>query len=224
MRGISYITLVGSDFVLQNGSSQILRRLDQDAWTKIRIGIRVSLGHYSAASISGTPRLYLGMCNYNKGGVGSQNSNVHFVGSGQVSTSATYNAGPPATFVLGMATSTRIFNTFSNGTVNSSVVPLYTTTARAMFSVDIDKTLPASTFIRIFRATNSLTANFTVTQAEFFEQMEAPTPALSNYTYTTYGPVAVDEATNGPLDAINLYWDRSQIPLYVYDICWSILA
>lgn len=222
MRGLSYINMGGSDFALLNGASQILRRIDQSSWSKIRIGLRCAIAPFSAITLDGAPRFFVGMCNYNKGGVGSRNSNVHFVGTAQRSATVTVNGASPTSYNFGMGTCTRIAQVFSNGTGNSSLIPASPITSRGAYMVDIDKTNPSSTFIKQFRAT-STTANFAVTQEQFFEQMEAATPSLSNYTFTTYGPVAVNEATNGALDAINVCWDRSQSPIWVYDLAWSIL-
>jgi hypothetical protein len=226
----------GTNFViLTNG--EIVRRVDS-TWNKIRVGVRLGFKEFTSSdtgpttpsNLLGTPRFYLGMCNYNRGGVGSMNSAMHFVGWRTSST--TFNrstgGGPGANvnyYTTLMQAVKREVNTFTGGTNAGSIIaPIFAPSNYAMFSVDIDKSVPATTVVSVFTPSNSITGNANVTSAQFLSAMESQTPSITGYVYTTTAPFAIDEGANGALDAVNIYWSRSRCTVYITDIWYSILA
>jgi hypothetical protein len=226
----------GTNFViLTNG--EIVRRVDS-TWNKIRIGIRVAFKEFTSSDVGpttpsnlfGTPRLYLGMCNYNRGGIGSMNSAMHFVGWRTSST--TFNrstGGGPGANVAYYSSSVqavkREVNTYSSGTNAATIIaPIFAPSNYAMYSVDIDKSVPATTVVSVFAPSNSISGNANITAAQFLSAMESQVPAITGYVYTVTAPFAIDEGANGVLDSVNVYWSRSRCTVYVTDIWYSILA
>jgi hypothetical protein len=227
MPTLSYITQLGTDFQLKQFNGQIYRRLEADratSWSKIRIGIRFSVSplYIVAASISGTPRLYLGMCNFDKGGPATMSQVAHFVGIRNAGSVPTINGGGTSCS-FSMTATKRVNSIFTEGSNLGGTYRMGDGSILCMAAVEIDKTTPGSTVISHFRPSNSVTGIFNVTQDSFLEQMENSTPSLTGYTYSASTTLSVDEATNGVLDAVCLAWDRTSIPLWIADICWSQL-
>ena len=224
---LSSITQAASDWQLQPFNGQLYRRLEAvraTSWSKIRIGIRFSISPtYNAADIVGTPRLYLGVCNFDKGGPATMSQVSHFIGVRNIGTDPTL-AGGGTCYSFGMAGCMRLNSVYTDTGSLGGTFRLSNGTILCMMSVDIDKTTPGATVISYFRPSNSITGVFNVTQDSFFEQMENTTPSLTSYTYAAVGTTFnVDEAANGFLDSVCLSWDRSSIPLWISDIAWSQL-
>jgi hypothetical protein len=226
----------GTNFViLTNG--EIVRRVDS-SWNKIRVGVRMAwkeiassdTGPTTPSNLYGTPRLYVGMCNYNHGGVGSMNSAMHFVGwrTASVTFSRTATGGPNANVPYYQPTIQAVkreANTFTAGTSAASIItPIFAPSNYAMFSVDIDKSVPATTVVSAFTPSNSNSGNVNITAAQFLSAMESVVPAITGYVVVTTAPMSINEGTNGVLDAVNIYWSRSRCTAYVTDIWYSILA
>jgi hypothetical protein len=235
---IGYISNAnGTNFVtVTNG--EFLRRADA-TWNKVRLGVRMSFREYRSSeqgastpsTLFGTPRIYVGLCNYDRGGVASKNSAMHFVGMRSSSTSWTRSSNGGAGANIPFYNSTfqavrREANTFTAGTNIgfSSTLPIFGASNYFMLSVDIDKTNPATTVTSLFAPTNSGTGIYNVTQSQFLTAMEAAVPSLTGYTYSTTAPFVLNEATNGILDAINIYWSRSRCVLNLTDVWYSIIA
>jgi hypothetical protein len=228
MPTISYITQLGTDSQLKQFNGQIYRRLEAasaTSWTKIRIGIRFSVGvsYNPATAIFGTPRLYLGMCNFDKGGPATMSQVAHFIGLRNTGTAPPANGGGTS-WTFAMSPSMRVNSIFTDATGLGGTYRTSDGTTLCMAAVEINKTTPGATVISHFRPTNSVTGIFNVTQDSFLEQMENSTPSLTGYSYNASGTTFnVDEATNGVLDSVCLAWDRTSIPLWIADICWSQL-
>jgi hypothetical protein len=224
---LSTITQLGTDFQLKPFNGQLYRRLEAiraTSWSKIRIGIRfsVSAGYNPGTSISGTPRLYLGMCNFDKGGPATMSQVAHFMGIRNVSAVTSINS--TTSYSFGMAPCRRVNATFTEAASLGGTYRISEGTILCMTAVEIDKTTPGATVISFFRPSNSVSGIFNVTQDSFLEQMENTTPSLTGYTYSASGTTFnIDEATNGYLDSICLSWDRTSVPLWIADICWSQL-
>jgi hypothetical protein len=223
---LSTITQIGTDFQLKPFNGQIYRKLEADiatSWTKIRVGIRFSISNtYNVTHLQGLPRLYLGMCNFDKGGPATMSQVAHFLGIRNNIAQCT-NSGSTS-YSTGMTATMRVNSTFTTSTNFGGSLRISDGAILCMMAVEIDKTTPGATVVSCFRATNAISGIFNVTQDSFLEQMENSTPSLSGYTYSAAaGTFAVDEATNGFLDALCLSWDRSSVPMWISDICWSQL-
>jgi hypothetical protein len=221
------------------GNGEFLRKIEVSAWNKIRIGLRITAKEFNSNSASatvgsnllGTPRFYIGMCNYNRGGVASKNSAMHFVGIR--SNAATFarstggGGGPVTYYTPGVNTVKREVNTFTAGTLVTCLLPIITSfppTLFSMYSIDINKTNPAQTVISTFCPSNAATGFTNITPDVFLSNMESATPSGTGYTYTNIAPISIDENANGLLNAVNVYWSRSRASLYIAEIWYSILA
>ena len=94
---LSSITQVASDWQLKPFNGQIYRRLEAvraTSWSKIRVGVRFSVSlAYNSASITGNPRLCIGVCNFDKGGPATMSQVAHFLGMRNNQVSNTINGG-----------------------------------------------------------------------------------------------------------------------------------
>lgn len=226
----------GTNFMLVT-NGEFLRRVDS-VWNKIRVGIRLSwkefssseLGQTTPSSIPGNPRFYVGMCNYDRGGVAAQNSAMHFVGARSSSTTFARNSNGGATgnipyYSVNFQTLKREVNVFTAGTSGAaSSLVIYGLSNYFMFSVDVDKSNPNTTVVSVFSPNNATTGIYNVTQAQFLTAMEAAVPAMTGYAYSSLAPVVINEATNGVLDAVNIYWGRSRAQVVITDVWYSIIA
>ena len=224
---LSSITQVASDWQLKPFNGQIYRRLEAvraTSWSKIRVGVRFSVSlAYNSASITGNPRLCIGVCNFDKGGPATMSQVAHFLGMRNNQVSNTINGGGTS-YSFGMCGSMRVNSIYTETTAAGGTFRISNGTILCMAAVEIDKTTPGATTISWFRPSNSVSGILNVTQDSFFEQMENTTPILEGYTYSTLAPTFnVDEAANGFLDSVCLSWDRSSIPLWISDIAWSQL-
>jgi hypothetical protein len=235
---IGYISSANGTNFLTVTNGEFLRRVDS-SWNKLRIGLRLSFKEFTSGeggpttpgNLFGSPRLYVGMCNYDKGGIGSKNSAMHFVGTrtASVTWARTANGGAAANvpyFTSTMQTIRREVNTITAGTASgaSLSLPIYGTSNYFMFSVDIDRANPSTTVLSTFGPSNSATGIYNVTQAQFLTAMETAVPVLTGYTYSSLAPVVVNEGINGVLDAINIYWSRSRCVVNITDVWYSVLA
>lgn len=234
---VGYLSLTnGTNFlILTNG--ELLRKIDS-SWNKIRVGVRMAFKEFTSSftgpttpgNLLGTPRLYIGMCNYDRGGIASQNSAMHFVGFRTASTSfgRVSNGGAAANvpyYQPAIQSVKREGNTITAGTSAASIVaPIFAPSNYSMFSVDIDKSNPSTTVISPFTPSNSITGNANVTRDTFLSAMESPTPSITGYVYTSVAPISINEGTNGVLNAVNIYWSRSRATVYITDVWYSILA
>lgn len=199
-------------------------------WSKLRIGVLWAVNASGAGNITGTPRLGVGVCSDLSNPYGSLVPD-HWVGA--LSNSATWGDN---TNVYG-ATS------FSTGfSINAAKVVAGTTTinASAIGGCSIAST-PGSRISAMVVEISKLGANFSIrniyptdtpaAQITTSESLRTATEAAvmaalkttsgSSYTLGTAQTIAVDEASDGLLNAININFNISQISLQIYDLFYA---
>jgi len=187
-----------------------------DDWTTIRIGLQLSFNG-TASNITSTPVLAFGVCSGNTN-VMAAGTATHVVGWRNTKATLTYAAGPPSTLVgstAAMQFFKKIGTTFSVVNGSSMVSPYSNTTSvRSGLWMDITKGSPNYSF-RIASPSNAAAAQSDLTDAQFLSIMELSTLAdiatvRSDHVVSSIASVlAVDEATNGLLDHLFVYWDRT---------------
>lgn len=197
--------------VLSNGEA-IRAPVYLDDWTTIRIGLAGAFTGFTG-SLAGTPRFAFGVRSGDTNGYGAALSdNVLGFRSGQAS--LTYAAGPPAT-VNPFASSGRFFTkigaTITDAAAGGGGNGFFSadSTVRSYVAMEITKGSPNFS-LSLVSVHVSGTISTDVTEALFLTYMESGALAPGG-TYTTYGPttMAVDETTDGVLDHLFFYWDRT---------------
>jgi hypothetical protein len=150
---------------------------------------------------------------------------THFVG---VQAIGTWTENSAATFppTANVTPATKVGTTVTLGTAFGQTVGICNgassaTADRIMWFIDLIKGSPNFT-LKEFSHTSLATLDST--QADFLAQMEQATPAFSNHTYSAGQTIAVDEAGNGTLNAINFYWSNTSLMPELCDIAVARLA
>jgi len=199
------------------------------SWTTIRVGCRMSMED-SGASLTSTPRFAFGICS------GTSNlfmdaTTTHWMGAvsgatGWVRATASsvvyYNLNDGISNPLYL--SKRIGGTLTVGTLllgGSCGVPDCTVAARQCLFLDITKGSPNFT-CKIFQ--NSTPSVVDVTLATYLSQLPLTTPTITGHSQGSGITIAIDEATNGYFNAVNVAWDRTSPAIEISDIAVVKLA
>lgn len=218
-----------SDNRLSLTNGQAMRNLSfLTTWNVVRLGIQ--FGWNGAASLSGTPQLVMGL---NAGILDGSGNPVgyadpatsNFFGMRTLVPTMTYNAGPPAYYsnaTVAPKPCTRVGSTLTDGTAFGSTGPWGSaalTTARSALIIQVTKGSPNFTIEAVF-ATNATGAQADINDTKFLDMMESLTMAdaasiQSGYNAMAGVSMAVNEAANGYLNTMLIYWNRTSVPLEV---------
>lgn len=188
------------------------------SWNEIRVGIRASQRD-SGANITGTPRFAVGLSAGTANIFGDATTD-HWVGV--LSTAATWTrANLGADFYYGdivARPAKRVAAVTTTGTQFTGA-GVYTMADapdgnRWCYFVHITKGSPNFS-IRLLSWDNVF---IDISQATFKAQLETPTPVVSQHTWHTAQTIAVNEAVDGFLNAVNIAWDRSSPEIEISDI------
>lgn len=188
---------------------------------QIRIGLRGSFVNASG-DITGTPVLAFGLC---RGKLGNgATTPTHVVGVRTQATSFTRSAGPPAYHTIMTSTSMQAFKRVG-ATLTSTGLSITGGTGNILFSADTavrnalfaNMTISSSSSMafKIAGPGTSGSAQHDLTDAEFQAMMEQAdlstvSSVVTGYAATSAGiAFAVNQGTDGVLDNIFVYWDRT---------------
>lgn len=168
---------------------------------------------------STTPRFGIGLCS-SAGSVFRRATAGHWIGNITTGTSWAINNEGSGSFrsnFVTMAPAKKVGSTLTVGTNFSSVANLGTgaepTPAnlfQAMIFIDITKGSPNYSF-RLFGINNPCNGGGN-SRAQWETQMVLETPTQANYFYAAAQTVAVNEATDGTLDSINIF---NELPIEI---------
>lgn len=197
--------------VLSNGEA-IRAPIYLDNWSVLRIGLRCAFSGVSG-NITGTPRIAFGVCNGETNGYGAALSD-HVVGIRNNLATVVFTAGSP-----------NYINPFSNNFVHVfkrvGAVVTTTTPSGPLGLVSADTTVRSYVGLEITKGSPNFSLQFTaantsgevandLTDALFTQFMESGTLLPpGGFTLSTLATLAVDEGTNGVLDHLFVYWDRT---------------
>jgi hypothetical protein len=179
------------------------------SWNKIRVALRFSMTD-PGASIGGLS-FGVGLCDGQTNILGDATTD-HFVGALVNANTWTRGAGPPVTFypanVLGAKrVSTTLTTTTTMHTPASGMIAADPATGyRVLFFVDITKGSPNFTIGGFVHQSASPSD---VSYDTFRLQAEAASPSLTDHLAMVDRTIAVDEATDGFLDSVNIWWSSS---------------
>lgn len=191
-------------------------------WNYLRVGIRASIDPAIYNTNNLGKSIFLGVCSGTSNGWNNGvATTTHAVGLLAPAIGNASNA--PASSTSGGVNGFVFYNTSGakrvGTTITESGVVLINTTflhansdyRAGMWLVDIEKkTSPTAWNIKSFQMT-SLTATPHLTKESFLSYMSTPYASLSlgNYGTSATSTLAVDEATNGYLDSVNVFSDMN---------------
>lgn len=173
------------------------------SWTTLRVALFYKVND-SGANITGTPRFGFGLCSGTTNILGDATT-THFVGA--ITNAATWTrATGPIRYVDGSAwvPSKKVGSTLTTGTTFGTAFH-HTTVLQTAF-VDITKGSPNYS-LRVFVPSSNTAPVQTLT--DFNTQSVLASPAFTSCNYLAAQTVAVDEATDGTLDAACVWWNQT---------------
>lgn len=220
-------SVVDNRIVLSN--SQFARAIPfGTTWNKIRIGVKWDITS-SGGNLTGTPRFAIGVCSGNANLFGDATT-THFVGIR--SNEATWTLTNSNRYLVNGSTIQpikKVGTTVTAGTAFFSGVQwgigagaASAAADRTQCIVEITKGSPNFT-IQMLGWINpgGTSAPADNSDASFYGNMEgAGNPAATNHTFSAANTVAVSEGTDGNLDYINMFWDRTTAEIEISD--WAV--
>jgi len=187
------------------------------SWNKIRLGIHLSID--TSAAITQMPSFVFGLCS-GMTNMYTDETTDHFVG---VKTPDSINTTNFANYIQGPGTQSVIkIGTTETNTTPASVTSYFamgkSSASRSMFILEITKGSP--NYIVRFRMSEY---NENVTTAQFRAQMQAENVTFA-HGWTANQNFAIDEATNGNLDTINIAWMSELNAIEISAVSYSRLA
>ncbi|MCL4179175.1 MAG: hypothetical protein KJ072_15715 [Verrucomicrobia bacterium] len=227
-------TISGIDDVraaLNNSTMRRLLSIGTD-WTKVRVGIRFSVAD-TGADLGSTPFLAMGLCSGTANPVNNGSASTdHFVGMRTVDATWGRSAATPPYWICStyaVLVSKRIGTTWTNtGGTNNFWYAWYVsagTSYRQFFFLDITKGSPNFTLRATGRSGVHQNPTFDCSKEYFLERMTQPTPSYENdHSQGGDNTLAVSEATNGYLNAVNIAWDRTNPKWEISDVAVARFA
>jgi hypothetical protein len=200
---------------LSLGNDWIARKLSRGSnWRKVRVGIQYQFVDVGSAPL-GTPRLYIGVGTWLKG-IG--NYNAHFAGMRTTGASWTRTAsGGTVTYGNMTLTSAKVVAQTETvaGTATVAIGANHAS-RRWVMLVDIDKSNPSAVSVTSYNSVNGSSGAFDFSYDMFIDVMEAVVPNNTQHSRAVItSAMTIDEATNGPLDSVNVAWSRTNFPLEI---------
>jgi hypothetical protein len=214
---------------LENSSSAIGLPLEDTAWTKMRVGLSMSIYSSSHATIGSSPKLAIGLGNDMELSIYGADSVRNFIGIVCVPTSFAWNA----TYNHYDAAST-------NGTLRKVVNSVETNASSVLNAWDLGSTtnppsvndIRTGLFVDIFRSgstyyfrcfTKTSSVSTDLSDVDFVDLMEAGYQLCSKTGYSYYSErnTTLDE-TIYPLNSLSISWNKSET-LAIHRLAYSFL-
>ena len=194
------------------------------SWTTIRVGCRISMENTSA-NLTSTPRFAFGICS-GTSNIYMDTTTTHWCGI--LTNAATWvtatNNGVLVYSVengSGPNVAKRIGSTLTVGSAFGVANMIWdcTVASRSAFFLDITKGSPNFSF-KIFSYTtqNSFVSGPDVSVDTLLTQLPLSSPTISNHGSSGAVTQAIDEATNGYFNAVNISWDRTSPAIEISDL------
>lgn len=227
----SQIISEGGSNCAELSNSQFMRKISiGSSWTTLRIGCRIRF--VSEGSITGTPRLNFGLCNFAGGSVGDLSCGNFLglqtnLGSWSYSTGnmvvMTSSAGGAWRFRHRFGANDIFYGPSSSGNVNNNTAfasSLSSTDKSALIIQFVKTGSPNAVDMSYFRPDyfNFGNTSYAMSTTQFLAVVEGATMSFGGYTTQTISNTFSSETTAGYLDAINLSWDRTAVPCILDDL------
>lgn len=225
-------------------NAQIFRKLKNNDWNSIQIGLRMIMDDSTGANPSAGSVFGFGLCSGNTNGLGSlvrghivfastyltTGAAGGFVGSSEGTDGnwrgVSSSGGSSAKFVNDVFTSGGAWSGIV-GTLYFLMEPAATATNfwNTCFYLRITKGTPNWSILPIFNGSSTLANRTRAQWLSFAESNGAASSAPIGYNYSAATrTIAVDEATDGVLDHVNVWWNRSAPSILITDISIARLA
>ncbi len=190
-------------------------------WSKIRIGLRLWITDLGGGPTS-LPYFALGLCNNTTNLVGDSQTN-YFVGVITNTSNWNYSAGTNNVyFGINVVSCVKTGSLLTSGSNITTDCRFSNTSSKSsVFFLDITKGTPFYTF-NIFSIIASVPTNCTATT--FQQQVVLNSPTVSGCSFGTSVSMSVNEALSGSLNAINCWWNRSDLYVQVEDVAMVVLS
>lgn len=197
------------------------------SWTRLRIGARIMIDDLGS-NITGTPRLYLGVASDPSAtfanGPLSGTGTKHFLGFISSASTWTRNAGPPVYYSLAAAqvVGKKVGSTITMGTGNATQRYVADSTRRWIYFVEIDKTggSPYTVYTTLTNATTPADQDEdTMINAMEVDAFASAATLIADGSLNA--TVAVDEVTDGDLNAICCAWDRNAVDMHASEMFFA---
>ncbi len=190
-------------------------------WTKIRVAARISIED-SGASIVSTPRFAFGICS-GTSNIFMDATTVHWCGVCSDGSVISRTAGPPAYYSGGniyraakrIGSTLTIGSDITGGYTDVGLAVDCTTQNRQVICLDITKGNPDFTIGGIMKYPNTAAD---ISLAAYLSGISVATPGFTNHTQFAGVTLAIDEATYGYFNAVNIAWDRSSPAIEISDL------
>lgn len=192
------------------------------SWTTVRIGVHWAIDPTAgAANITGTPTFFVGLCKNTANGYADVTTD-HAYGFKHVGASMTYNAnaGNPYYTTGNCVWTKRVGTTITNSSnVGGPMITANNTARRSVMIIEITKAAPNFSAQAIFPTLNTQGGIATdITPLQFEDMMNAASLTAAGALQSWNAPgaatlLAVDETTNGQMNALNIFWDKTAYPL-----------
>lgn len=186
------------------------------AWTKIRIGIRLTVQASSAVNAS---RLAFGVCQGDTNTFKSATT-TDFIGGlfgGTVSNTYAFNAGPPTYISIGaMGAINRITNTNTIVSPGSATAVITATpTVRSLLFVEIEKNFTNNKVLCFATSPTGAAVDATVGQLMTYMEADIPSnsPIIQSFTLSN-----IPYSGAGLWDTLNISWNNAIQPIEISDI------
>lgn len=198
-------------------------------WGTIRVGLRLHFTD-SGADLTGTPNFAVGFGNGTTNMVGDLTTN-NWIGIMPTVSWARTSASPPFYNLGGGTVNPRLFTkigtTFTSGSYMQAGFTYLSASAggptpgRQLYFLDIQKGSPN------YSGANFAPINGTIidqSAATFLTLMINSAPSLSNYNYSGFDAAIAFSESTYPLNAVQIWWDRSDSLLEICDLAVAVLA
>jgi hypothetical protein len=192
-------------------------------WNTLRLGVRYHITDIGG-TVTSTPRLGIALCS---GTINLMGDATTTNAIGVISTSATWGRGGVGYAPIAFSAMTYVGTTISTTTTFNTAVPYLNTTTpcRQLFIVNIAKGSPNYTVTVTWW--NPGGGPFgDVSSALLMNSMLGPfvvPTSVTNYAVDTPRALAFDEA-NGTLNAVNVWWNHSDVACVVTDVAVAVIA
>lgn len=202
-------------------NAQFARPFDFGSWTKIRIFMRWACAD-SATMMSGSTTWMFGLCSGTTNLPGDATT-THAIGVGSNSTwnggsnASYYGFGTRFNFLSRIGSTVALLNVDVAAT--NAAIGHPTPAQRSLLFVDFTKGSPNWTGqVQVARNSSTLTVDTSYDDMMTYAELESTGAVSGHIVAQTARTFAVDEATNGTLDSICLWWPRTSPVIEISDI------
>lgn len=211
------IDLGGGEKIVRMSNARFARlpeALIFSGWVTLRLALRLKITD-SGGNLTGTPRFAWGFCAGTTNIMGDTSVD-HFVGLRSYSGTWTRSTTETRYGTVNITGAKQVGATVTDASASGAVhVSLFHVNQYKLFFCDITKGSPNYTF-NGFSPTSNSTSN--PTASDFLTQSVLGSPAFTGHAAGTNRTLAVDEGTDGTLNACGVWWNQTASTIDIADM------